>query len=33
MESNVWDPLGWKEVFSKLNLEAPPVCSAPNDAS
>jgi uncharacterized protein (DUF169 family) len=25
MESNHWDPLGWKEVFKKLNLEAPPV--------
>lgn len=25
MKSNGWDPLGWKEVLKKLDLEAPPV--------
>lgn len=25
MKSNTWDPIGWKEVFKKLNLEVPPV--------
>jgi len=25
MKSDGWDPLGWKEVLMKLNLEAPPV--------